>query len=132
MNNLIYIAGLITNGGTATPKQAWDNVSQAMDVYGALIKKGYSPILPHFSYFFWLHSKEEPRTHTDWLDTDFHYIEVCDYFFYMEPIVYGDAKGALEELEFAQKQNKIIFNHTEIQDVPEYPPTFKSIRMGDA
>ncbi len=130
MNNLIYISGPITNGGTATPKQAHDNVRRAMQVYGKLIEKGYSPVLPHFSYFYWLDHEGPQRTHDDWIETDFHYIEACDFFFYMEPEIYGEAKGAKQELEFAEKQQKIIFH--DFDTVPEYPPTFRTLRVGDA
>jgi len=125
MNNLIYIAGPITDGGKCTIQQQWDNVIKGMLVYDALIEKGYAPILPHFSYFFKEHI-DSSRTHDDWLELDFHYIEVCDYFYYM-----GAAKGSKMELEFALKQNKIIFNHPNVLGVPDFPPTFQSIRLGD-
>ena len=128
MNNLIYIAGPITNGGKCSNREQWNNVFKGMDIYFELIKKGYAPILPHFSFFFNKHhTGGKEMNHDDWLELDFHYIEVCDYFFFI-----GPAKGSLQELEFAEKQNKIIFNHDNVLDVPAYPPVFKSLRMGEA
>jgi len=132
MNNLIYIAGPITNGGTAGPKETFDNIRRAMLIYGVLIDKGYAPILPHFSYFYWLHSDEPRMSHSDWLKLDFNYVRECDYFYYMEPAYYGQAKGARAELKLAEKIHKVIFNHEHVEDVPKYPFTPKSLRMAEA
>ena len=126
MNNLIYVAGPITDGRTCTRKQQWDNVNRGLDAYHILIEKGYAPILPHFSWFYNNHHTNS-MSHADWLELDFHYIKHADYFFFL-----GPSKGSLSELKYAEKLNKIIFNHDDVNDVPLYPFTATTIRMGEA
>ena len=125
MNNLIYIAGPITNDGKCNGREQWENVYRGLDAYDVLIEKGYVPILPHFSWFFKKHHKSS-MTHDDWLDLDFKYIEQCDYFYYI-----GPSKGSKKELSWAQYLHKTIFNHPNVNNVPTHPFKPKSLRMGE-
>jgi len=126
LNNLIYIAGPITNDGKCSRKEQWNNVYAGLDAYAILIEKGYNPILPHFSWFFKNHHVNS-MTHEDWLQLDYKYIKHCDYFFYL-----GPSRGSVRELEWAEEMNKVIFNHDDVSNVPPYPPKFTTVRMGDA
>ncbi len=128
-NNLIYIAGPISNGDKATARECWKNIERAMKIYGIMIRKGYSPILPHFSYFYWLHSEEDRMSHDKWIKMDTNYIKAADFFFYMEPEIYGKARGARYELRLAKKLHKIIFR--DINNIPSYPISYKTCQVGE-
>lgn len=125
MNNLIYIAGPITNDGKCNRKEQWNNIYKGLDAYGILIEKGYAPILPHFSWFYKNHHTTV-MTHEDWLQLDFGYIKHADYFFYL-----GPSKGSIRELKWAEELHKTIYNHGNVNDVPKYPFTAKSLRVAE-
>jgi len=123
LNNLIYLAGPITDGGKHSHLQTFRNIFNAMKIYGRLIRKGYTPILPHFSYFY--HSMVSNEfTHDDWLRLDFNYIASCDHFLFI-----GPSKGSTKELEYATSLAKAVYY--DIDNVPDYPKTFTTFGVGD-
>lgn len=81
-----------------------------------LMKKGWSVICPHLSYYAWIHW-EHDISWDRWIVQDFDLVERSDALFYMTPEKYGESKGALREVEHAKKYNIPIY--TRIEDVPD-------------
>jgi len=112
-NRIIYIAGAISNGHSATPRGIYQNVKTAQFYYEQLIKKGYSPILPHLSYYAWLDMKEDVDWKT-WIEMDLDYVEASIGLLRIP----GESKGADREVEFAKKIGKpVYFNLNEIPNL---------------
>lgn len=114
-NKMIYIAGPISNGHKASPREMYKKVKAGIKLYMQLIEKGYSPICPHFSYYAWLDHPRDIDWKT-WLDMDFEYVRDSTFFFYMKPSKYGPSKGALVEYKYAKQLGKTIY--TDINKVP--------------
>jgi len=102
----------------ATISEMKTNVLAGEKIYKELIKKGYSPILPHFSFYTWQKFKKDMNmTWQMWIDLDKEYIKESDHFFYMVPEEYGESKGAQIEFEMAKKLGKKIYlNLNEVPD----------------
>jgi hypothetical protein len=66
---VVYVAGPLTQGDMAV------NIRKAIDAANELRDMGYTPIVPHLS-FYWhtIHQRE----YEDWLAMDFELIERCD------------------------------------------------------
>ena len=110
------------NGGKCDSDQTLQNVENGEELYGQLMKKGYSVFCPHLSYYPDKKWKERGRKefifdHDVWLEVDKQWVNKCKYFFYMTPEKYGPSKGALRELNWAKELNKKIF--TDIDEVPD-------------
>lgn len=118
-SRVIYIAGPIGNGHTASPRDMYHNVEVAEDVYALIRDKNYSPILPHFSYYKWIKEKTDVPWQT-WVAMDEDFVKLAPMFFYMTPEKYGPSKGALHELNLAKKFNKLIV--TDIDQLPTMLP----------
>ena len=112
---MIYLAGPIGNAHTQGPRQMYRNVRVAEKVMEQLMKKGWSVICPHLSYHCWL-NWEDDMPWKRWIEMDEDFVEACGSFFYMEPTIYGESKGAKKEMEQAKKLGKTIY--TNINDVP--------------
>ena len=117
----IYISGPIGNGGKCTAEQQILNVINGEELYGQLMAKGYSPFLPHLSYYpdkRWREGdvKQFMFDHATWLSVDKQWVHKCKYFFYMNPEIYGESKGAKIELSWAKDLGKRIFY--DISEVP--------------
>ena len=117
----IYISGPIGNGGKCSPEQQITNIRAGEELYGRLMEKGYSPFCPHLSYYPDKRWREEGITkymfdHETWLAVDKQWVHKCKYFFYMDPEVYGESKGAKMELDWAKNWGKRIFYN--IEEVP--------------
>ncbi len=115
----IYISGIIGNGGKCTPEEILENVKAGEEIYGDLIDKGYAPFCPHLSYYPDKRWNEEHKRHIDhpkWLQVDKQWVNRCKYFFYMDPIIYGESKGAKMELAWAKAWGKRIFYN--LKEVP--------------
>jgi hypothetical protein len=120
-NKSIYISGPIGNAGKCTPEQQIVNVQNGEDIYGALIAKGYAPMLPHLSYYpdkRWRDNgtRKFMFDHATWLNLDKQHVWNCKYFYYMLPEIYGESKGAKMEYEWAKMWGKRIF--TNLDEVP--------------
>lgn len=119
-NKMIYIAGPIGNGGTATDEQTQENVLRAETLMKDLMLKGYSPICPHLSFYPWKNWRDNDNFDMGWehwMRIDKEFVHACDYFFYMTPEAYGPSKGASLELAQAKNEGKRIF--TDITEVPD-------------
>lgn len=117
----IYISGPIGNAGKCSPEEQLQNIINGEELYGSLMSKGYSPFLPHLSYYPDKRWRDENITkyifdHEHWLGIDKQWVHKCKYFFYMSPETYGDSKGALIELGWAKDYGKRIFY--DINEVP--------------
>ena len=117
----IYISGPIGNGGKCSPEQQLKNVYNGEELYGQLMAKGYSPFLPHLSYYPDKRWRDEGVTkfmfdHNTWLNVDKQWVKRCKYFYYMLPEIYGESKGVRMELGWAKEWGKRIF--TSIDEVP--------------
>lgn len=108
----IYVSGPIGNGGKCTVEEILQHIIDGEEVYGDLIDKGYAPFCPHLSYYPDKRWNEEHTRHIDhakWLEIDRQWVYKCKYFFYMDPKVYGESKGAKMELDWAREFGKRIF-----------------------
>lgn len=97
-NRRIYIAGPISNGGKLTPRGQYKAVKEAQKYYEALIRTGWTPILPHLSYYAWLDFEEDvhwPR----WIEMDLDHLDSVICVIRMP----GDSKGADMEVKYARE-----------------------------
>jgi len=116
LNRFIYIAGPISNGNKLGAREIFKNVQKGEDIYMELVKKGYNPICPHFSYYPWLRWVEDFKWQI-WLTMDENYVKASPLLFYMRPEIYGVSKGAKHEYELAKKLGKTIY--TDMDEVPD-------------
>lgn len=71
----IYISGPLTNGGTLGPQDVQANIDIAVQTGLALVHYGFSPMVPHLSYY--MDPKEQLGLDT-WIDVDRSWVEVAD------------------------------------------------------
>ena len=116
LERFIYIAGPISNGNKLGAREIFRNVLNGEDLYMELVKKGYNPICPHFSYHPWLRHEKDIKWNV-WLTMDENYVKACPMLFYMKPEIYGESKGAKHEYELAKKLGKTIY--TNMDHVPD-------------
>jgi hypothetical protein len=116
LSKFIYIAGPISNGSKLGAREILKNVQNGEDIFMELVKKGYNPICPHFTYYPWLRYEEDIKWQV-WLTMDENYVKASPLLFYMKPEIYGDSKGALHEYELAKKLGKTIY--TSLDQVPD-------------
>jgi hypothetical protein len=99
----VYISSPYTNGDQL------ENTRRQMDLTDELMNEGFYPFTPLYSHF---QHKYKPRAYEDWIDVDLVWVEVCDCFLRIKPIVNGKeilSKGAdIEEAE-AKKLGIPIF-----------------------
>lgn len=112
---MFYLSGPIGNGHTVDARTMYRNVRNGEKVMRLLMMKGYSVICPHLSYHAWI-NWEDDVPWTKWIEMDMDFVDACGNFFYMEPSIYGQSKGALKELQEARRLNKRIY--TDIDAVP--------------
>lgn len=116
LSRFIYIAGPISNGSKLGAREILKNVQNGEDIFMELVKKGYNPICPHFTYHPWLRYEEDIKWQV-WLTMDENYVKASPLLFYMKPEIYGDSKGALHEYKLAKKLGKTIY--TNMEEVPD-------------
>ena len=116
LSRFIYIAGPISNGSKLGAREIFKNVQKGEDIFMELVKKGYNPICPHFTYYPWLRYEEDFKWQV-WLTMDENYVKASPLLFYMLPEIYGDSKGAKHEYELAKKLGKTIYTH--LDQVPD-------------
>jgi len=116
LSKFIYIAGPISNGSKLGAREILKNVQNGEDIFMELVKKGYNPICPHFTYHPWLRYEEDIKWQV-WLTMDENYVKASPLLFYMKPEIYGDSKGALHEYKLAKKLGKTIY--TSLDQVPD-------------
>lgn len=99
----IYIAGPISNGGKSKdPRSVYKAVIESEKYYLAAVRNGWTPLLPHFSYYAWIHDEEDEGIHWDrWMELDLDWIDSC----YCLVRIPGESKGADAEVRYAKKKN---------------------------
>src|SRR3990172_4142373 len=118
--SVIYLSGPIANGHTVTPRQMYKNVKNGEALMYQLMKKGWSVICPHLSYYAWINWPDDIQWYR-WLQQDYDFVRKADAFFYMIPSKYGPSKGAARELSWAKQWKKPIY--TSLTKVPIIKPS---------
>lgn len=113
--NRVYIAGPYT---ASTPDGVLANVNRALDAGIELIKRGYTPYIPHLTHFLELRSQETGAglEYEDYLLIDLEWLGQCDALLYLAP-----SPGADRELTFAQAQGLMIYRAVEEIPVARVP-----------
>lgn len=123
-NRIVYIAGPISNGHRADPRQIYQNVKFAQKFYFELIEKGYSPICPHLSYYAWLDFPDDVHWKR-WIDMDLDFVDAA----FALLRIPGKSIGADKEVEYAHKLNKPVYY--DVDDMPKVdPPSDKLKHIG--
>lgn len=97
----VYIAGPYSKGNVG------GNMSNAMNMWHELRDAGFSPYCPHLTHFLNIH---RPRSHEEWLEYDFEWLDLCDAFIRIP----GESSGSDEEealahdLNFCEQFKKIL------------------------
>jgi len=104
----IYVAGPYT---APNPRLTQLNVNRAIEIGCALIRKGWTPFIPHLTHYIWLHPKGDFDWEV-WMELDKVWLEVCDALFFIAP-----SRGANIELELAKKLGLKIYY--KLEDVPD-------------
>lgn len=79
------------------------NAKHGIGVADELIERGFIPFVPHLSVLWQMCGKT--KTHDQWLDYDFHWVDACDCLLRLP----GESKGADREVEYANKIGKPVF-----------------------
>lgn len=102
MNRRVYIAGPISNGHTANAKTVYNNVKTAEKYYYELIRAGWTPFLPHLSYYPWLDFPTEHDVHwARWIELDLDWIDSSCALIRIP----GESIGADTEVKYATDHN---------------------------
>src|SRR3990167_9009133 len=113
MKELIYLAGPYSNGSPEA------NTRKAIEWADTLLAGRYYPFVPHLTHFWHLWS---PKGYEDWMDYDFHFLEVCQALVRIP----GISGGADREVKRAVvKGIPVIFRSTAAQAVAELDKWFK-------
>ena len=117
----IYVAGPLMNGHTAGPREAFANVKKAEEIYIALVAKGHSVYLPHFSYYAWIAANTDIPWER-WMQNDYDWVEASDALFRIP----GKSKGAeVEEAHALASDKKVFYNLNEVPEEPIKPINWK-------
>lgn len=109
---MIYIAGAISNGGKNDARGQYQAVKYGQKYYNKLIKEGFTPFLPHLSYYPWLDDEEETEW-TRWLELDLNYIDSSKGLLRLP----NDSKGADLEVMYAREIGIPVVHASEDLDV---------------
>ena len=107
--NRIYVAGPYTAPDARKTRQ---NTDEAIRIGCALIRKGWSPFIPHLTHYVWMHPDGDFEYDT-WVKLDMTWLKVCNAFFYISP-----SPGADAELDYAKKMGIPIYRT--IERVPRF------------
>ena len=114
----VYISSPYTNGDKL------ENVQRQMDVTDELMNNGFYPFTPLYSHF---QHTYKPRLYEDWINVDLMWVEVCDCFLRIIPIINGKeliSKGAdMEEAEAKKLDIPIFYS---VKDLIKYYKNKKS------
>jgi len=78
-----------------------------------LIKMGYNVIVPHLSYYMWLHPSGD-ISYDRWLQMDKEIIKKCD-----AVVVLSRSPGVLQEIECCEENNIPVYDILEIDKLPK-------------
>jgi len=109
---VIYIAGPLGDSVGLHEREKLANVYRACGVGLALIRKGWSPIVPHLTFFMALHPDGADVLWEQWLKCDFELIRRCDALFYI-----GPSLGADRERRLAEELGLAVY--TDLDEVPD-------------
>ena len=87
----VYVAGPLTVGSEM------HNVRVAIEAAETLLRRGYSPYVPHLNVLWHLIF---PHGYEAWMSLDFAYLEVCDALLRLP----GESPGADREVAFAKRR----------------------------
>jgi hypothetical protein len=71
----VYVAGPLTEGGTAPPERRAANVRRACHLADRVWEIGGVPFVPHLSE---LWEEISPKNYEWWMSYDFHWVRACD------------------------------------------------------
>lgn len=118
----VYVSGPLTTGGAS-----WDKMNRALDVGRTLIDRGYSPLVPHYTY---LLDRDGAVPHDVWMEVDLPWVEVADVVLRLP----GESRGAAIETDHAEACGVPVYH-----SLDELPPPLVPIgggppdgRRGDA
>ena len=103
----IYVAGPYTASDARLVRQ---NVDKAIEVGCALIRKGWSPFIPHLTHYIWMHPDGDFQYET-WMEMDQVWLDCCAALFYISP-----SPGADIERDYAYKHGKPVYRT--LEEVP--------------
>jgi leucyl-tRNA synthetase len=90
------------------------NVNKAISIGCQLMRKGWTPFIPHLSHYIWTHPGGDFE-YKKWTEMDFEWLDVCDAFYLID-----HSPGADAELERAKELKlKIYYN---LESVPVAKP----------
>ena len=92
---LVYLAGPITNGGTATVEEIKHNAYVAFKVAQRLLDAGISSVMPQLSG---LLDNHQELTWQQWMDLDYPMLRRCDAVYRIP----GASKGADDEEKYCK------------------------------
>ena len=109
----VYIAGPISNGGTADAETRLANVRKAIDVFLRLTELGYAPLAPQLTE--WIEILIGRRiAHATWMAIDLPWVEACELLFRME----GPSTGADLEVAHARRHGvPVVFSFEELSEL---------------
>ena len=103
----IYVAGPYTADDA---RKVQMNVDIAIEDGCKLMRKGWTPFIPHLSHYIWMHPDGDFDYKT-WTAMDFEWLQFCDALYVIAP-----SPGALAEVDYAKKHNIPVYD--DIDDIP--------------
>lgn len=104
---VVFIAGPISNRGTLPPEKQKENVAAAAKAGLQLLVLGYSPIIPHLSWFI-----DSAHVFSEyWYEADYELVRRSDYVLRLP----GESAGADREVALAESLNIRVFRS--VQDM---------------
>ena len=101
----VYVSGPLTTGGAS-----WDKMNRALDVGRTLIDRGYSPLVPHYTY---LLDRDGAVPHDVWMEVDLPWVEAADVVLRLP----GESRGAAIETDHAEACGVPVYH-----SLDELPP----------
>ncbi len=107
----VYVAGPLTNGGTADAGTIRENLNKAIVLAAELIGHGFAPLIPHFTWEIERCIELDPTLNTvplhAWMEIDFAWLADADAIFRMS----GSSLGASYEIKLARSRHIPVFHH---------------------
>jgi hypothetical protein len=102
MRKLVYIAGPLT---AETNKETARNVFNAIRAGQAVASGGFTPIVPHLSWY--MEVDGWALTHEEWIDIDLALIDKADMIVMLDG--WEDSKGSCQEYDHANEKGMPIY-----------------------
>lgn len=104
----VYIAGPISNGGTAPPECQEACLEEALEVATGLLQAGYAPLVPHLTVYW---ARRHPVPYDAWLAVDEAWLACADCVLVMPG--WEDSPGARREVAYAQELGLPVYTSVE-------------------